>query len=95
MDGSGRRHQRPAHGFRSLGFLGVIASVMMMLGALLAPAVAGAQGDPPVVAPEFCAPLLDVLDNASGIPANDEEFEQQTAEGRYFSLRSAMSRPQN
>lgn len=48
-----------------------------------------------MVAPEFCAPLLDVLDNASGIPANDEEFEQQTAEGRYFSLRSAMSRPQN
>ena len=81
VDGLGGRRQRPVQGFGGLGFWGVIVSAVMVLGAMFVPAAAGAQGDPPVVVPEFCAPLSDVLDNAGSIPVDDEDYQQQSAEG--------------
>ncbi|MBK7163739.1 MAG: hypothetical protein IPH81_00165 [Candidatus Microthrix sp.] len=81
MDGLGGRRQRPVQGFGGLGFWGVIVSAVMVLSALFVPAAAGAQDDPPVVVPEFCAPLSDVLDNAGSIPVDDEDYQQQSAEG--------------
>ena len=81
VDGLGGRRQRPVQGFGGLGFWGVIVSAVMVLGAMFVPAAAGAQDDPPVVVPEFCAPLSDVLDNAGSIPVDDEDYQQQSAEG--------------
>ncbi|MBK6437851.1 MAG: hypothetical protein IPF88_04410 [Candidatus Microthrix sp.] len=81
MDGLGGRRQRPVQGFGGLGFWGVIVSAVMVLGALFVPTAAGAQDDPPVVVPGFCAPLSDVLDNAGSIPVDDEDYQQQSAEG--------------
>jgi len=81
VDGFGGRRQRPVQGFGRLGFWGVIVSAVMVLSALFVPAAAGAQDDPPVVVPEFCAPLSDVLDNAGSIPVDDEDYQQQSAEG--------------
>ena len=81
VDGLGGRRQRPVQGFGGLGFWGVIVSAVMVLGALFVPTAAGAQDDPPVVVPGFCAPLSDVLDNAGSIPVDDEDYQQQSAEG--------------
>ena len=81
VDGLGGRRQRPVQGFGGLGFWGVIVSAVMVLGALFVPTAAGAQDDPPVVVPGFCAPLSDLLDNAGSIPVDDEDYQQQSAEG--------------
>ena len=81
VDGLGGRRQRPVQGFGGLGFWGVIVSAVMVLGAMFVPTAAGAQDDPPVVVPGFCAPLSDVLDNAGSIPVDDEDYQQQSAEG--------------
>ena len=85
MDGFGGRRQRPVQGFGRLGFWGVIVSAVMVLSALFVPAAAGAQDDPPVVVPEFCAPLSDVLDVTSSIRVgfgNRDELAAAVAELR-------------
>ena len=85
MDGFGGRRQRPVQGFGRLGFWGVIVSAVMVRSALFVPAPAGAQDDPPVVVPEFCAPLSDVLDVTSSIRVgfgNRDELAAAVAELR-------------
>ncbi|MBK6309313.1 MAG: hypothetical protein IPF42_01535 [Candidatus Microthrix sp.] len=82
MDGLGGRRQRPVQGFGGLGFWGVIVSAVMVLSALFVPAAAGAQDGPPVVVPEFCAPLSDVLDYASTIVLSGGKRDELAADDR-------------
>ena len=79
MDGLGGRRQRPVQGFGGLGFWGVIVSAVMVLSALFVPAAAGAQDGPPVVVPEFCGPLSDVLGSTILIVLGDGSRDELAA----------------
>ncbi len=79
VDGLGGRRQRPVQGFGGLGFWGVIVSAVMVLSALFVPAAAGAQDGPPVVVPEFCGPLSDVLGSTILIVLGDGSRDELAA----------------
>ena len=62
-----------------MGFWGVIVSAVMVLSALFVPAAAGAQDGPPVVVPEFCGPLSDVLGSTILIVLGDGSRDELAA----------------
>ena len=77
MVGIRGRRSRPTQRFSVRMFGATVASMAMVLGVLVGASPAGAQDAPPVLAPAFCGPILDLLDNnAFGVYLDDEDLFQ-------------------
>lgn len=68
-------------GRRRASYWGALAGALVIIASLLAPGAAGAQDDPSAGDPGYCTALGDVLDNGYRLPADDEDFAEQLAEG--------------